>query len=286
MKTVSIIIVNFNGADHTRTCIASLFRYHSREHLDVIVVDNHSSDGSVEILAKEFPDVRFIRMEENKGFGSANNAGVNLALCERLFFVNNDTIFIEETITALEKALRSDTKNGIVGPKLLNEDRTFQLSYGTFPTIVSEYRMKQSMSAPTKHDPYGNEAAPREVDWVTGAAFMMDKAVYEAVGGFDERYFLYFEDIDLNKKVRNTGYTILYIPSVQLIHLGGRSYGSMNPAIAYEYRRSQLHYYDSHNSTMQSILIRGYIALKYLPKLFAAERHHIMRILQLLMSRQ
>ena len=145
--------------------------------------------------------------------------------------------------------------------------------------------MKQAQSVP-QHLHEVAEAAPCTVDWVTGAAFMMDKTVFNAVGGFDERFFLYFEDIDLNKKVRNEGFMNWYVPSVQLIHLGGRSYGSMNPTIAYEYRRSQLHYYDTHNSITQSLLVRGYIAVKYLPKLFSAERHHIIRILSLLFGRQ
>jgi GT2 family glycosyltransferase len=285
MKTVSVIIVNFNGAKYTGACLASLFRYHPRETLDVIVVDNHSSDGSVESLTKEFPDVRFIALEENKGFGAANNAGVKHALCERLLFVNNDTLFIEEIITGLGNALNADPKNGMVGPKLLNEDRTFQRSFGPFPTVVTEYRMKQSSAEPQHIDDLA-DAATCTVDWLTGAAFMMDKTVFNAVGGFDERFFLYFEDIDLNKKVRNEGYKICYVPSVQLIHLGGRSYGSMNPAIAFEYRRSQLHYYDTHNSAAQSLLLRGYIAVKYLPKLFSAERNHSVRILSLLIGRQ
>ncbi len=288
MSIVSIIIVNYNGIAYTRMCLESLFRYHSADMLDVIVVDNHSQDGSVETLKKEFPAVNVEAMTKNNGFGCANNEGVKKAKGEILFFVNNDTLFLEETVSALSSHLIADPKNGIVGPTLLNEDRTFQLSFGDFPSILSEFRMKRKMADPKLL----RNAAPktsddRKVNWVTGAAFMIRKSLYESLGGFDERYFLYFEDIDLNRRVHTARYHNVYCPSVRLIHLGGRSYGAMNPAVAFEYRRSQLHYYDTHASFAERILIRTYIALKYSAMILKPkERPLISRIMKLLWTKQ
>ncbi|MFZ4619228.1 MAG: glycosyltransferase family 2 protein [Bacteroidota bacterium] len=288
MKSVSIIIVNFNGIAYTRKCLESLFRFHPADDLDVIVVDNHSHDGSVDALKSEFPNVNVIAMTENRGFGSANNAGAKSAKADVLFFVNNDTLFVEETVSTLASHLTADEKIGIVGPKLLNDDRSFQLSFGRFPSIISEYKMKQLMNdteAQKRTVPAGVDDVP--VDWVTGAAFMIQKSLYDAVGGFDEKFFLYFEDIDLNKRVRNSERSVVYCPSVQMVHFGGRSYGEMNPAVAFQYRRSQLHYYDTHTSHLERIILRCYLSLKYAAGVFKGkDRPLTARIYRMLWKRQ
>ena len=283
---VSVIIVNYNGLAFTRQCLESLFRFHTSDSFEVIIVDNNSSDGSQIELPKLFPQINFISIPENKGFGAANNVGAKKATGEFLFFVNNDTLFIQETIEKLTNFLSSHNTYGIVGPKLLNENSSFQLSFGNFPSMQTELRAKnmaESYFLQSKEEIVSNK--PIRKDWVTGAALMIRRKVFESIGGFDEQFFMYFEDIDLCKAMSTKGYQSLYVPFVNLIHLGGKSYEKINDKILYEYRRSQLRYYDKHNFLFQRIIVRVYIFLKFLPKIFIkTDNKNSMNILRLVFS--
>jgi GT2 family glycosyltransferase len=267
---VSIIIVNYNGLRFTRQCLESLFRYHSTDAVEVIVVDNNSKDGSQTELSEIFPSIKMIKLSENKGFGAANNAGAKRAKGDFLFFVNNDTIFLEETANKLKKILLAKKDWGIISPKLLNEDRTFQLSFGKFPSILNEFRtrkMTYEYSLQSKEDILSEK--PVEKDWVTGAALMIKKDLFNSINGFDDQFFMYFEDIDLCRTVKKKGFHSLYIPTIRMVHFGGKSYVKKNNTILYEYRRSQLRYYDKYHSFAQRIMVRLYIILKFLPKVFS-----------------
>jgi GT2 family glycosyltransferase len=284
---VSIIIVNYNGFPFTRQCLESLFRFHNPDTIEVIVVDNNSSDGSQTELPKLFPSINFIAFTENRGFGAANNAGAKSANGEFLFFLNNDTLFFEETIGKLKELLFFKKNYGIVGPKLLYEDNTFQISFGNYPTISKEIGAKKiakNYSLESKEEVISDQ--PIEKDWVTGAALMIKRDLFEMVRGFDERYFMYFEDIDLCRRINKNDYKSIYVPSISLIHYGGKSYGKKDDYIISEYRRSQLRYYDKHNSFYQRTMLRLYMVFKYLPKLFVKSQNKLaMNILKLIISK-
>jgi len=274
MPSISIIIINYNGLQYTKDCIESLFQFRSSKSFEVIVVDNNSTDGSQTELPILFPEIIFLSLPENKGFGAANNIGAKKAKGELLFFVNNDTLFIDETIEKLAKFFSEQNDCGIISPKLMNGDRTFQLSFGKYPSIAVELdakRISKDYSLQEKEEIVSNE--PTQKDWVTGAAIMIKRDLFEAIGGFDERFFMYFEDIDLCRMIDKRGFKSFYIPSVSLVHLGGKSYGQKDPKIIFEYRRSQLLYYDKHNSLFQRIMVRLYIILKFFPKLFVMTDH-------------
>ena len=285
---VSVIIVNYNGLHYTQQCLKSFYRFHETTSVEVIVVDNNSSDGSQSILPKEFPEIVFIPLPVNRGFGSANNAGAKKAQGELLFFVNNDTLFIEECISRLERIFWSKNEYGIVGPRLLNEDSSIQRSYGRYPSIKNEYNEKNLLN----HDGLESKQAKLSEnisiqDWVTGAAFLMKHTLFEDIGGFDENYFMYFEDIDLCKTIESKGLFSVYVPEVKIIHLGGRSYGNRDGIVLYEYRRSQLRYYRKHNSFLQSGAIRLYLILKYIPKVFRTSMREVaVKVLRLSISRK
>ncbi|MFA6455531.1 MAG: glycosyltransferase family 2 protein [Bacteroidota bacterium] len=267
--TVSIIIVNFNGLRYTRQCLESFFRYHDVKSTEVIVVDNNSTDGSQQELPQLFPFIHFISLHNNVGFGGANNVGAQRSTGRMLYFVNNDTVFYKESVSELVKTLSSHNKYGIVAPKLLNEDHSFQLSFGQFPTIQNEFETKniaENYSLQTSLD--SSISIPIPKDWVSGAALMIKREVFEEIGGFDERYFMYFEDVDLCRSAAKKGFQIFYVPSNTLIHLGGKSYGARDERITVEYRKSQLLFYDKHNSLLQRLLVRVYILMKFTAGLF------------------
>jgi GT2 family glycosyltransferase len=287
MKT-SIIIVTYNGLMYTRQCLASLFLHHPSDEIEVIVVDNNSSDSTTDILSKEFPLVRFILLSENKGFGPANNIGAGTATGDILFFVNNDTIVTSSIIESLESQFSVNDRLGIIGPKLLNEDGSFQISFGKYPTIAAEREAKEA-TADTEMNmhPEVLSGPPVPQDWVTGAALMIKRQIFRQAGGFDERYFMYFEDVDLCKRVSDAGYAIQFVPTVSMIHLGGKSYDKRNEYISYQYRRSQLRFYDKHNSIMQRMLVRLFLFAKFMPKLLSRDTHILaFRVIRLVFSHQ
>jgi GT2 family glycosyltransferase len=284
--TVSIIIVNYNGCALTRQCLGSI-REHIAGPVEVVVVDNASSDDSRQVLPGLFPNVRFVWLDDNRGFGYANNRGAEHATGDILFFLNNDTILTSDPLGALIDRFAADADCAIAAPKLLNRDGSFQLSFGEFPDIQTEARTRSISRDPAairRLEP--QQTAPVRKDWVTGAALLIRGTMFRNIGGFDERFFMYFEDSDLCKRVANTGASVWYCPSVSLIHLGGSSYTKKDPRISLEYRKSQILYYQSHHSLIQRMMLFVFLWLKYVPRLAdAGERKSAWMILQWTLGR-
>jgi len=258
---ISIIIVNYNGNEQTKNCLSSLFAHPPTEDFEVILVDNCSIDGSVQDIQKEFPSIKIIQMENNYGFGKANNAGVLASTGEYLFFVNNDTVLRNDIVTPLMRYLKNNTLIGAVAPMLLNADGTYQHSYGYFPSLINELRTKKD-TAVNKELP--NERLPKKVDWVSFAAVMIPRIAFERIGGFDERYFMYFEDADVCLRLKKAGFDSFYCAESSLIHIGGKSWSSSNTnKLKKEYRRSQLLFYLSHRTWYSFIALRFYLLMQY-----------------------
>ncbi|MDD8018425.1 MAG: glycosyltransferase family 2 protein [Bacteroidota bacterium] len=260
---ISIIIVNYNGLNYTQQCIESLFRFHSAEAFEVIVVDNNSTDGSVELLEKQFPDVTVCKLGSNKGFGSANNYGVKQSHGDYLFILNNDTIIESNIFPEMVSMLKEDQTIGVIAPQLKNPDGSIQLSYGKFPSLKNEYTTRKQQAGSRNFNPL-SDSTSGQIDWVTAAAMFVRRDAFEKAGGFDEQYFMYFEDIDLCKRIGDLGYKILYYPKTSLIHIGGGSKSnSVNGKIQIEYRKSQLLYYVKHQTLLQQFLLKAYLFIKY-----------------------
>ncbi len=263
---VSIIIVNFDGTSHTRTAVASILRHAPQS--EIIVVDNGSRDRTIDSLPAQFPGVSLLCLSENRGFSAGNNRGVEHATGDLLLFLNNDAWFIHDTPNTLGRLFESDPSIGILGPKLVNPDGSFQMSFGDDPSLLSEWRMRRIARRLAGGDPTIGRAldaqyrAATQVDWVTGAALMMRRTIFDRVGGFDESYFLYFEDIDLCRRVRDLGLRVVYAPTSRVVHLRGAS-GDRAPArVAREYRASQLRYYQKYHTARSQFLLRLYLLVR------------------------
>jgi GT2 family glycosyltransferase len=261
MIKVSIIIVNFNGCQHTIRCIESIQRTHEEGCFEVIVIDNDSRDGSVEAIKAQYPNVKVIALQQNLGFGKANNIGADASTSEYLFFINNDTLFKKDIITPLSQFLKENPSCGAIGPLLLNSDGTYQHSYGKFPSLMNELRTKKDTTL-FKNIP--KNRSPRQVDWVSFAAVMIRRSAFEKVNGFDERYFMYFEDADLCFRLQKAGFQSFYCAEYSLIHIGGgsRSHEITN-MIKTEYRHSQLLFYASHRSWFELLALRFYLLFRF-----------------------
>lgn len=228
---ISIIIVSFNTIDLLRDCLQSLAKEAGNVNYETIVIDNASKDGSAEMVESEFPDVKLIRSEINLGFGAANNLGFAKARGEYIVLLNSDAFLKPQ---ALEKALaymQADSSIGLGGARLVGPKEEWQPSARMFPSLLNDFLTISGLSSKypksrffgrvdrTWADP--NQAAM--VDWVPGAFSIIPRSVLEEVGYFNEDFFLYYEEVELCKRIKSAGYKIWYWPDVVVTHLGGES---------------------------------------------------------------
>ncbi|XHX79356.1 MAG: glycosyltransferase family 2 protein [Stenomitos frigidus ULC029] len=263
----SIILVNYNGAEVVLDCLRSLLQFlHPVPH-EVIVVDNASTDGSATLISENFPTVQLLKQVENRGFGAGNNVGAKQAKGEFLFFLNTDTLLTSNVLPPLVRLMKERPEVGIIGTKLLNVDGSLQLSIASEISIAGEYKtlkqLKQASTAKHRETIERKFAQVQTVDIVIGAAFFMRKSLFEALGGFDETFFMYFEESDLCQRSRDRGWQVLYTPDVAIIHLGGYSVGKVSDRMRLEYRRSQLYYYRKHRPVWEQLLLRLYLMIKF-----------------------
>ncbi|HEX9656975.1 MAG TPA: glycosyltransferase family 2 protein [Bacteroidota bacterium] len=252
---ISIVMLQFNNARLTIEAVTSLKEHHIADH-ELIIVDNASTDGSADACRMAFPQIHLIEAKKNGGYGYGNNLGARMAKGDIVLFLNNDVECHEDILSPLATHFKINNHCAIAGLKLQNKDGSIQSSTGRFPSVWNEWLMKRERISEL--------AQVRNVDWVTGAALAIRKEVFDAVGGFDESYFMYFDDIDLCRRVNNLGWTTHALPSPTIVHFGGGSQpGGLSPRIQVEYRRSQLRYYSQHCSRTQLFMLRVYLTRKY-----------------------
>ena len=268
---ISIVIVQHTRGDLTVRAVATLQEHTACPH-EVIVVDNASGDGSADRVARECPGVSLIRLTTNAGFGAANNAGVRASKGEVLFFLNNDTESIEDPLTPVAVRFAEDPTLGVLGPRLVNEDRSFQLSAGHLPSFFGEIGDKGLYTAVDRGIPGARAIAAaafareRRVGWVTGAALFIRRPLFDAVGGFDERFFMYFEDKDLCARAAAAGAVVLYRPTPVIVHLrGGSSTATRSAHLQRVYRQSQTLYYQKHRPAVERRLLNLYLKINPVP---------------------
>jgi GT2 family glycosyltransferase len=229
--TLSIIVVNWNTCDITRNCLRSVREKVVDLDYQIIVVDNASSDSSVEMIRSEFPDVHLIANPENLGFGRANNQGMRAATGRYFLLLNSDTIVIDDSIQRLVKFIDEQPGIGIAGCKLLFEDLTLQGSCSRFPSIklalVEDLMLYKFLTRRRQGElllgGYWAHDRTRDVDVVWGAAMLVRREVFEQTGGFDEKIFMYGEDLEWCMRVRGLGWRITFAHDCQIVHLNHKS---------------------------------------------------------------
>jgi hypothetical protein len=231
---LSIIIVSYNTKDVTDNCLASLYSSDWREKFEVIVVDNNSHDGSVEMIKSKYPEVKLIANSDNKLFAIANNQGARIAKGDYLLLLNSDTLVYDDNLQRMIDYYDTLPDDVIcIGPKVLNGDKTLQ-SYG-FPNsgyrerivlcfklnkIIPEFVMTNIIRL--KGVPY-SPSHDREVGWVVGACMMIRRDLYAKVGGLNENIIFYGEEPEFGLRTSRMGYRTLYYSGSEIIHLGGVS---------------------------------------------------------------
>lgn len=228
---VSIILVNWNSVNYLRACLASVYRYTRKVTFEILVVDNASFDGSAEMLQNEFPDVIFIQSQQNLGFSKANNLAFERSSGSAILFLNPDTLVLNPAIEMMYAALQSAPHIGAVGGGVLNDDHSLQMHYvQAFPTILNQMLLSNfAKRLLPKSNLWGlrplieYSGKPAEVEVVMGSVLMVKRSVFEEIGFFDERYFMFAEDVDLCWSIRKHGYSIYYVREGSIIHYGGKS---------------------------------------------------------------
>jgi hypothetical protein len=224
--SVSIAIVNWNTRELLRACLASLPFDSPALALDVIVVDNGSTDGSPEMVAAEFPAVRLIRNTENAGFVRATNQGLLAGTGDFLFMLNSDTEVRPGCLERLVEVAASDPAIGAVGPRLLNPDGTPQVSVAPFPLVIHRLlpsRFEHAYNVRVEQHLLASTSGVSRVDWMSGAALLFRRDVLERVGPLDERYFMWYDDVDWAQKLRKAGYDRVFVPDAVIVHHGRSS---------------------------------------------------------------
>jgi hypothetical protein len=223
---LSIIILNYKSKGHVRQCLKSFKLVNPQIDYEIIVVDNDSGDGVIEMVKEQFSDVRTIQSGENLGFAGGNNVGIRQAKGRYIVIMNPDIIVLEESLEAMVKYMDEHQDVGFLAPQLLNPDKTIQHSCYRFPTLgVPIYR--RTPLGKTKHgkkvlNQYmmndWDHLETREVDWCLGACVMVRRSAMEQVGMLDERYFMYFEDADWCRRFWQAGFKVVYYPKARMVH--------------------------------------------------------------------
>lgn len=232
MIDLSIIIVNYNVKEFLLNLLSSIRKAAKNISSEIIVVDNASDDGSVEILREKFPDVKLIANQSNVGFGAANNQALSIAEGKYFLLINPDTIVREDTFAKMIEFFESTHQVGIAGCKVLNPDGTLQLAcrrsfpgpWTSFTKVMGLSKLFAKSRLFARYNlTYLDENKTYEVDAVSGAFMMIRKEVYEKIGGFDSQFFMYGEDLDLCYRTQKSGYKVFYVHSTEIIHYKGES---------------------------------------------------------------
>jgi N-acetylglucosaminyl-diphospho-decaprenol L-rhamnosyltransferase len=229
--TLSVIIVSYNVRDLLCRCLETVQAELAGLNTEILVVDNASSDGTVDAIHEHFPVVRVIANDRNPGFAAANNQALEIATGQTVLFLNPDTELRPGALTAMLEYLANHPRVGIVGPRLQFPDGSVQSSRRSFPTpltgLVESTPIQRWLPGlpPLRRYYRANESDDQcqYVDWLVGACLLVRREVIDAIGGFDERFFMYSEELDWCYRAQGAGWRIVYLPSAVVTHHEGRS---------------------------------------------------------------
>lgn len=269
---LSIVIINWNVRDLLVQCLRSLF--HALEGADLrveyIVVDNASHDDSVATVQRLFPDVHVVALPENRGYTGGVNAGLQVAQGRFILVLNPDTEALDDAPQRLVHFLETHPRVGCVGPALFYPDGARQPSrrrFHSLPVLFFQDTPLHRFITPWLKrffvaDRSDEDAQP--VEWLVGAALCVRRDVLADVGGMDERYFMYFEEVDWQRRMRDAGWEIWYLPEARFIHHEGASSGQVVAARHLRYARSRILYTERWHGRVWAWLLRRWLRLFFM----------------------
>lgn len=255
MIDVSIIIVSWNAKAHLARCLESIRRSRTRLKLETIVVDNGSSDQSSEMVEQGFPEVRLVRAGSNLGFARANNLGIELAQAQHLCLMNSDVEIFDETLDELLATLNLDESIGMIGPSVYGADREIQYTVRRLPSLWDEFYRCFALDSVfpgwSVMNGYLSRQMPhrdQDVEVLAGCFWLVRYEAARAVGGLDEGFFMYAEDVDWCRRFRDAGWRVVFHPASKAMHYGGASTANAPVRFAVEMQKADLRYWLKHHS--------------------------------------
>jgi N-acetylglucosaminyl-diphospho-decaprenol L-rhamnosyltransferase len=275
---ISIIIINWNVKDLLDMCLESLHNgelaiglpHDTLPTVEIIVVDSGSDDGSIEMIQEKYPGVHLLPQAENVGFTRGNNIGFREAEGDYLLLINPDTEVIDDAIYQVWDYIKLHPEVGIIGAHTLNTDGSHQSTRRRFPTLktgifestwLSSYA-PQSVNTHYKMLDTDNHAL-LDVDWVQGSFMLVRREVYEQIGGLDEGFVMYSEEMDWCKRAKDAGWTVVYHGGALITHHGGQSSGQVAAFKQIQFHTSKLRYFRKHHGYMTYLILRIIILLQF-----------------------
>ena len=275
---VSIIIVNYNTKDLLVNCINSIYECTHNLDFEIIVVDNASEDGSSQVIKGKYSNVILIEPNENLGFGKANNIGAEIAQGKYLFFLNSDTIVLNNSINVFfhfNEENENKLKIGISGGILLDEKMQETASFGPLPTKINMLKFILRLLPPitkmtANKTSFFKTNGYVEVGYVTGADMFLSKSTFNKIGGFDSNIFMYYEETDLQLRLKRANYYNYIIAGTQTIHLEGASFGSVkkNNVKRIMVVKSMFYYFRKHSIYFNFLIFKILFLIIRLPTIF------------------
>jgi GT2 family glycosyltransferase len=284
---LSVVIVSWNVRDLLRRCLSSITRDRRTKEdfgpptkspqplVEIIVVDNASTDGSAKMVREKFPDVGLIANARNLGFSRANNQGLALSTGRYTLILNPDTEIIGDALATMVDYMDGHPEVGALGPQLRYPDGSLQPSRRRFPTMATalvESTVVQEWWADNAilrryymADTPDNEV--QAVDWLVGACLLVRRKAWEEVGGLDERYFMYSEELDWCRRIKDAGWGVVYLPTATVIHHEGKSSEQVVPARHIYFQSSKVRYFRKHHGAVQAELLRWFLLTTYVYQL-------------------
>ena len=278
---LAVVVVNHDSGEEVVRCVRSLFESSGEISMEVVIVDNQSQDGSAEAAGAAFPEVEVIRNDANRGFPAAANQGMRATRSEFVFLINPDAEVVAGTLEGLLKVARDHPAAGAIGALTRNPDGTVYPSARIVPSLP--IGLAHTLLAPIWPDnPWSrryrladwDRSTERTVDWVSGSSMLLRRAAIDQVGLFDERYFMYVEDMDYCTRLRKAGWEVWFSPQLEVTHIGGTATAGQR-RMTLEHSRSIHLYFVKHQSSGWRVVLRPLVwSLLRVRAAFVSWRHH------------
>lgn len=270
---ISVLIVSFNTRDRLRECLQTLRTQTGDIRLETVVLDNASRDGSADMVQEEFPEVLLVRSDANLGFGNGNNLALQHAHGRFIVLLNSDALIPAPTLSLALSHMEAEPNVGMGGGRLLDPDGGWQPSARRFPSLLDELLIISGLAAKFPHSRFfgrfdrtwADPEVAAEVDWVPGAFAIIRRDLIERIGFFDPRFFLYYEEVDLCRRIKAAGFAVRYWPDLKISHIGGESsrtlkdmnFTSTGSQLTLWRIRSQLLFYRKWHGPLWAWLMKG-----------------------------
>lgn len=268
MTELAVVVVNHNAGDFLPVCLSTIHAAAGDLDLELVLVDNASTDGSTERVARAHPSLRVFENRVNRGFAAAANQGVRATTAPFVLLLNPDAEITGGSLASLVKVAADRPMAAVIGPLVRNSDGSLQASARRVPGLLES--LGHAFLGPFAPNNRFSRAytmaewdrsSEREVEWVSGCAMLVRREAFDSVGGFDEGYFMYVEDVDICTRLRQAGWSVLFCPELEVVHETGVSARKQSRRLAFEHSRSIYRYFAKHRARGPVALLKPLIKL-------------------------